>query len=347
MTDDQWEPLLSVADGSPCEPLPVGFIMDSPWLPNWAGISILDSYTSESRWLQANLKLVRRFPRVLFLPGFRAEYGMCTEPSAFGAKCHWGENEFPFVAKCFDSPQDAARVTKPDPRTDGLNPFVLKRLEHCQAAIRDEGRSIRFAVARGPLNIAAFLLGTTEFLLALKTDPEPTETLLKVITDYLVDSVRFQAQTFPSIQGVLILDDVVGFCGPADFEHFCRPCLRRVFNAIDAKVRFFHNDDHGLVCGQAPEEIGVNLFNFSYEHDLSHIRELVGNEVVLVGNIPPRDVLATGSPEDVVRSVRNLISSMCDRSRTVLSCGGGMPPNVLSRNIEAFLDAANSYAKLT
>ena len=33
----------------------------------------------------------------MFLPGFWSEYGMCTEPSAFGAKCVWYENAFPSV----------------------------------------------------------------------------------------------------------------------------------------------------------------------------------------------------------------------------------------------------------
>ena len=40
---------------------------------------------------------VERFPDVLFLPGFWAEYGMRTEPSAFGAKCIFPDNEFPFA----------------------------------------------------------------------------------------------------------------------------------------------------------------------------------------------------------------------------------------------------------
>ena len=31
----------------------------------------------------------------MFLPGFWAEYGMCTEPSAFGAKLVWTEDDFP------------------------------------------------------------------------------------------------------------------------------------------------------------------------------------------------------------------------------------------------------------
>ena len=62
MTDPQWESLLRVFDGELLDPSPIGFIVDSPWLPNWAGISILDYYSSERLWMDANLKAIRRFP---------------------------------------------------------------------------------------------------------------------------------------------------------------------------------------------------------------------------------------------------------------------------------------------
>ena len=32
--------------------------------------------------------------------------------------------------------------------------------------------------------------------------------------------------------------------------------------------------------------MGVNLFNFSFNHSLGEIRELAGDDVVLLGNIP-------------------------------------------------------------
>jgi hypothetical protein len=44
MTDQQWATLLAVIRGEDIRPLPVGFIIDSPRLPNWAGHSILDYF---------------------------------------------------------------------------------------------------------------------------------------------------------------------------------------------------------------------------------------------------------------------------------------------------------------
>ena len=167
MNDQQWETLVNVIRGEKLPSPPTGFIIDSPWLPKWAGHSILDYFTDQHVFLEDNLKAVRTFPEVIFLPGFWSEYGMCTEPSAFGAVSVWEENEFPFAKKFIRTPAEAERIEKPNPRKDGLLPFVIKRLEHAQPELEKAGHRIRFAVARGPLNIASFLMGTTEFLTLL------------------------------------------------------------------------------------------------------------------------------------------------------------------------------------
>jgi len=340
MTDEQWHALVEVIGGASCDPLPVGFIIDSPWLPNWAGMSILDYFASETRWFEANLEAIERFPEVMFLPGFWSEWGMCTEPSAFGAKCVWPEDDFPFAERVLEGFDGVAALKKPNPERDGLAPYVLKRLALCQARIEAAGHAIRFAVARGPLNIAGFLMGNTEFLLGLRMNPDEVHALLDTITGFLVDWVQLQATRFPTIDGVFILDDVVGFCGEEDFVAFAQPYLTRVFEAIEATVRFFHNDAPGLVCAPYLAGMGVNLFNFSYEHPLADMQALTRHAVTLLGNIPPRDVLAGGTPDAVRESVGALLGSVTDTRRVVLSCGGGMPPGVPTANVEAFLEAA-------
>jgi len=342
MTPRQWEKLLAVIDGRVLDPLPVGFVIDSPWLPGWAGMTVLDYYANEQMWFEANVRAIEQFPDVMFLPGFWSEYGMCTEPSAFGAKCSWHETELPHAAKIITDFQAAGSITKPDPAKDGLLPFVLRRLEHYQGRIEEQGHNIKFAVARGPLNIASFLAGTTEFLMAIRTDPELVQKLLGTITDFTVDWLKLQVQTFPSIDGVFILDDIVGFIGDNDFKAAALPYLERIFQSIDVAVRFFHNDAGGLVCAPYLSQMGVNIFNFSFQHTLAEMKNLTNNSVTLLGNIPTREVLAAGKPEDVRTSVAAAIDSVKDKTRIILSCGGGMPPDVPTENIEAFLSAAGT-----
>ena len=94
MTDKQWNDLIDIVDGKLLDPLPVGFIIDCPWLPNWAGMSILDYFSSDEKWFDANKKAIDTFPEIMFLPGFWSEYGMCSETLAFGAKGNFPQNDF-------------------------------------------------------------------------------------------------------------------------------------------------------------------------------------------------------------------------------------------------------------
>lgn len=299
----------------------------------------MDYFADSRLWFEANLKAIEQFGDIMFLPGFWAEFGMCTEPSAFGGKCIFPENEFPTAAKLITDTSRIDQVKKPNPRTDGLCPFVIKRLKQFQKEIEAKGHMIKFAVSRGPLNLASFLMGTTEFLMACKTEPEKARKLLNTITDFIVDWVQVQAEEFTSIEGVLILDDIVGFLGEEDFKKFAMPYLNRIFNAVEVTVKFFHNDAEGLVCTPFLPQIGVNLFNFSFKHSISRLKELSGNKVTMLGNIPPRDVLANGTVDDVRKSVRDCLDSLEDKSRVILSCGGGMPPGAPTENIKAFYSA--------
>ncbi|MGO8757650.1 MAG: uroporphyrinogen decarboxylase family protein [Terracidiphilus sp.] len=344
MNDREWNTLISVIRGEHLRPLPTAFIVDSPWLPNWAGHSILDYFTSERIFLDDNLKVIRAFPETIFLPGFWSEYGMCTEPSAFGAVSLWGENEFPFAMKVMRSPSEVDRLAKPDPRKQGLLPFVIKRLKHLQPEIEQAGHKIRFAVARGPMNVASFLMGAPEFLEALKTDPERMHELLGLVTDFLVDWIAFQRETFPTIDGIFLLDDIVGFVSRRDFESFALPYLQRAF-AADVTVKFFHCDARLKAGAPLLQETGINLLNFGIQHTVAEMREWTNHGIALLGNIPPRDVLADGTPADVARAVREMLQPLEDRSRLIVSCGGGMPPGVPTENIQALIAAVQEETR--
>jgi uroporphyrinogen decarboxylase len=261
---------------------------------------------------------------------------MCTEPSAFGSVSIWGENEFPFARKVLNSPSEVEHLQRPDPRKHGLLPFVIKRLQHLQPKIEKAGHKIRFAVARGPLNIASFLMGTPEFLEALKTEPELMHQLLNIVTDFLVDWIAVQRQAFPSIDGIFLLDDIVGFVSRRDCETFALPYLQRAFNA-DVTVKFFHNDAPCKASAPLLEAARINLLNFGIQHTLAEMKSWTNNRIALMGNIPPRDVLAEGTPADVKRSVREMLNGLDDRSRMIVSCGGGMPPHAPTENIKTLI----------
>jgi uroporphyrinogen-III decarboxylase len=343
MTNKQWEDLKEVISGGLNTPLPIGFIIDSPWLPNWFGISILDYYSHDGLWLKANLKAVDSFPDVMFLPGFWSEYGMCTEPSAFGAKCVFWRNEFPFAEKTIFTAEDIHRLTPPNPATDGLLPFMLNRLINAQPLIEEKGHKIRFSVSRGPLNIASFLMGTTELLTAMMMEPEAVHKLMRVITDFLVSWHQLQRNTINTIDGIMMLDDIVGFVGETEFLEFGFPYLKELYD-VPVSVKFFHNDANCAISIKYYPEIGINLYNPGTDLTINQMKVATNHRITILGNVPPRDVLAAGTPEDVSKAVKELVSALDNQTRFIASSGGGMPPGVTTENLQSFINAVkNKY----
>jgi len=344
MTDKHWEDLKKVVNGEKINPIPMGFIVDCPWLPQWYGISIIDYFSSNEQWFKSNLKAINDFGDAMFLPGFWSEYGMCTEPSAFGSKCSFPANEFPHAHKVINTTDDIQNLDVPNPEIDGLLPLMLTRLKLMQPAIEAEGHKIRFSVSRGPLNIACYLMGTTEFLTTLMMDPDSAHLLIRKITDFLKQWHKIQRDTFPTIDGIFILDDIIGFIGEDDFLNFGLPYFKELFDT-DLSIRFLHNDAACESSVKYLPEMGVNLFNMAFDTNLNELKELTNNRVAMLGNIPPRDVLAQGSPDDVAKAVNQLLDSLHSTTNIILSCGGGVPMGVSTENMQAFVQAVKNYKR--
>ncbi len=345
MTDKQWSDMKAFINGEKLDYDPVGFIIDSPWLPGWNNISTIEYYASDKLWWETNLRAVNTFPDTWFIPGFWSEYGMCTEPSAFGARLVWSETSLPHAGKVIHSIDDVDNLVRPDVQTDGLLPFIIQRLKTFEGQITDTGHRIRFAVTRGPLNIASFLMGTTELMMSFMTDPEKTHKLLRKITDFINEWIEYQKSCFNSIEGILVLDDMIGFIGEDEFREFVTPYFHEIFTSAALPVNLLHNDANGLITAANLKEMKVNVFNFSFEHSVNEIYELAGPDIALLGNIPPRDIMAAGNESDVRDAVIEQKRNTPPNARVIWSVGGGMAPEVPTSNVIAFIEAVREKGK--
>jgi len=219
---------------------------------------------------------------------------------------------------------------------------MLNRLIKAQPAIEAAGHKIRFSVSRGPLNIASFLMGATELMMAIVMEPDRIHHLMRIITDFLKQWHKLQRQTFPDIDGILMLDDIVGFVSEDDFLTFGFPYIKEIYDDAPSKVKFFHNDADFRVSVRHYPNMGVNLYNPGIQMSVNEIKEATGNRLTVLGSIPPRDVLAAGTPEQVKQETSKLIEELKDKSRFILSCAGGMPPGVSTENINALIQASRN-----
>ncbi len=346
MTAEQWDGFKAAAlTGRTGKKggVPAALIIDSPWIPGFAGITHMDYYTMPDAWLKANLEVEARFPGMTFLPGFYVEYGMTAEPSAFGAVTVWEECGTPSVRPVMADISNVARLQVPDPRTDGLMPSVLNYYKHAEKTLAETGRHIRMVSARGPFAIAGHLRGVTELMIDIKLNPKPARQLLDITTQTVIAWLKAQASVLAGVEGILVMDDIVGFLSPDDYREFAHPLLTKIFAAFPDLVKVYHNDartDHIL---EGLAETGFHVFNFSYNHDIGDVKRRIGDKVRLLGNVPPLDVLVNGRPEEVAASAKACMEKTGGEG-IILSAGGCVSIGTPAGNIDALAAAAQQFS---
>ena len=316
----------------------VALIIDSPWLPGYAGVSTRDFYWEMEVWLDSYQKALSDLPGVGFVPGWWVEFGMATEPSGWGVPIQWNPESPPSVYHFPGSLDDLIEKSVPNPVIDGLMAAVLRRYETAGPELEGLGVAPKMAACRGPLAIASHLLGVTEFLMAMQTDADKCLILLEKVTELCIDWLGCQLDRMKEPIVVVVLDDVVGMLGPVDAEKFALPFLRRIFEAFGDLIHIYHNDtpNEGMLPGLST--IGMDVFNFSHEVDIVKVRELLGPDVVLMGNIPPVDVLVRGNTDDVRKATESLLSKIDQAGPILVSPGGGVSPGTPVENLQAMVE---------
>lgn len=341
MREEHWEYLRRVAAGQPQRPR-AAFIADNPWIPGLLGISTIDYISLPSVWFKANMEVMRRFPDAIFLPGFWVEMGMAAEPSGYGCRLSLYDGRPPSVHPLAADIGEVDRLHPPDPRRDGLMPIILAQYRNVLPMVRAEGLDIRIIAARGPLTLAAHLMGVTEFLVAMKTDPGRTHRLLRMTTRTVGQWLEAQADVLPGVQAVMVLDDIMGFMGEEDYRQFAHPYMKEVLS-LPVTLRILHNDTPNPAGFRFLADLGVDIFNFSHRIAIPDMRRLAGETVSLMGNISPLDVMVNGSPEENYRAAWQALRDNAGHPRFLLSAGGGLSPGTPGASIEAILRAAADF----
>ncbi len=339
MRAEHWKLLRQVAGGKKLPKPPVALIVDTPWIPPYLGISTIDYIANPEVWFAANMTVMERFPDVIFIPGFWVEPGMAAEPTGFGCRVAFSAGQPPAIHPIANDVSALESLAPPNPKQDGLMPLILSLYKSNLPKVRDKGMDIKIVAARGPLALASHLLGLTEFLIGLKTEPQKTHALLKTTTKTVKNWLSAQAEALPGVEGILVLDDVMGFLSRDDYMEFAHPYFKEIFG-MPAVVKALHNDTDSPVCFEFIADLGVNVFNFTHLKPIADVRARVGNSVCLMGNVPPLQVLAQGKPQEVTASAKKCIADNAGHPAFLLSAGGGVSMGTPGENIQALIDAS-------
>ena len=334
-----WERFAAVARGGQADRVPIALIVDSPWLPGYAGVDTLDYFLKTDQWLRINRDLLTRFPDVEWIPGFWIEYGMAAEPSAFGARIMWHHDQPPSIEPVLGGLAALKDVEPADPQYHGFMQLILQRYVDTEQQLLREGINIKMVAARGPFAVAGWMLSMTELMVVLQTEPEATHQLLDTVTTTLIAWLRAQLAVLKAPEGIMVLDDIAGLLSPKLFEEFARPYMTRLFNEFKGMIRIYHNDTPCPHLIKPMANLGFDVFNWSHEMDIAKVQAEMP-DIALMGNVSPYAVMVNGTPQEVEEWARECIRKT-NKKNLILSAGGGVSPGTPAEAIDALVKVAN------
>ena len=119
------------------------------------------------------------------------------------------------------------------------------------------------------------------------------------------------------------------------------------------KLRFHFDGRASLhMCGRTDHLLEIfrddlkidELQGFGYQVDLDRIGEVMGGQVVLIGNVNPM-LVETGTPDQVREAARRIIEKLAPYRGLIIQDGNNIPPDAPLENINAMMEAAELYGR--
>ncbi len=344
MRREQWEFFKRTAKERSGGPVPLALIVDSPWMPGYMGISHFDYYLDPEIWFNSNLRIAQEYPEIIFLPSWWVEYGMAAEPSALGAKVSFRPDQPPGISAGLRRIEDVELLSPVNIQSDGFMGLTLDLYHRQKRRVFEAGYTIPMVAARGPLCTAAFFRGLNDFLMDLSESPAYVHRLLEVTTRLTVDWLEAQAETIgPSVEGILVLDDIAGLLSRKHYLEFAHPYLRQVFQHFPREwVKVYHNDANIRPMLEDLPDTGFDVLNWGKSLELAEVQSRIGDRICLMGNVDPLEIGTRGTPDQVKAATRDILEKTTGRG-FILSVGGGVSPGMPRANIQALIAGVREF----
>ena len=103
-----------------------------------------------------------------------------------------------------------------------------------------------------------------------------------------------------TVEGIFILDDIVGFINEEHYMEFAHPYLKRICDAFPKDwVKIYHNDAEVDACLDHLPDAGFNVLNWGKQKDIREVKQRVGDRMCLMGNVNPLEIAVRGTPDEV------------------------------------------------
>lgn len=319
----------------------------APFLPNIFKIKVLEYYKDVKVKFKVQLCANKLFTDAILFPGIYPDYGTVVEASAFGCEIVWFKNEAPFVKGCIKNFDDISKINLPNPEKDGLMPIVLEEYKYMweninSKLIKEKGYLDGMGYSLGPLEVSAFLMGYENFFLGMYLNPKKILELIKKVKETILKWIESQQKINGKIKRLFIVDHTPSELSKEFFLKFGFKALKDIFAEYPDALKVWHNEGKVMHIKEYLDEMGFNIFHCG--DDIIELQKITKN-IIFMGNLSPINLMLKNNPTEIEKEVKNILNSVPDKKRLIISTAGGMAPGTPINNIITLIDTVNKYYK--
>lgn len=337
------ERLLSYSKGEEVDRIPIALIAGET-IPLLYGISISDYYFSADLMVRVESKIAEDFQADNMGMGL----GLRTLVEALGTKLKYSDNNVSYILE--PAVRDYSELEGRrfiDIEKDGRIPIMIEAFKRL-LDLFGEKRTIGTGSA-GPFTIAAGLIGTEKFLKDMRKNPDGIHQAMKYSTE---NYIQFATDIYNKLKIKSMISEPMicrNILSPSNFKNFAAPYLRR---AIEHMTKVYGGPPGIHACGVTHDRweeiinLGIGSFSVDNCESLLELKKQHGEDIAIVGNVAPVDVLKNGTVADVEEDVIRCISQAGDNPCGYTLCPGcTIPIGTSKENIIAFMNAGAVYGK--
>lgn len=256
------------------------------------------------------------------------------QAEAMGAKIKFAPDAMPCVS------ETAQEIISPSPSRVGrmeVNARVLRRL----AGVFPH--KLRSTLVYGPFTVAGQVAGEQNVLRATIDNPDELEGLLEKTLECAIDYGRYLLDAGADV--LWVSDPLSALLPPELFPRFAGDYLARLF-AIYPGPTALHicGDTSAMIEGMI--ETGARGISFDQCMNLLAVEDRVPENIIIIGNLDPVEVVEMMNTEQVAAQTADLVSMMGIKPNFALSTGCALPPSTPMDNVMSFVEEGRSRLAL-
>ncbi|HJX37279.1 MAG TPA: uroporphyrinogen decarboxylase family protein, partial [Anaerolineae bacterium] len=155
---------------------------------------------------------------------------------------------------------------------------------------------------------------------------------------FLIDLAKLYREAGADYMTVREMGGGGDILSPRMFGSLIQPHLQKIFSAVESPKILHICGDTNLIIEQMAD-CGADAISVDQKNHLRETRKKLGDDVILLGNLDPYNILVAGTPEQITETVKDII----DSNVNAVWPGCDIWPDVPKENMKTLVEATHKH----